>query len=154
MLVVFRTWPLTFTTSARPNACWTFVGVFFSGVQHSFVASVLFTDEAHLGRDSIITIHNQHQWAHKKNWSREYSFNYSSQTKCSRTHVCLDSFPCFGMWNSCPKVFPLLSVWRCIGRSLQLICLILWHSASPLSLPAVHKQISIILHCGIVIKMF
>jgi hypothetical protein len=24
---------------------------------------VLFTDEAHFGRDGIINIHNQHQWA-------------------------------------------------------------------------------------------
>jgi hypothetical protein len=28
-----------------------------------FVPSVLLTDEAHFGRDGIISIHNQHQWA-------------------------------------------------------------------------------------------
>jgi hypothetical protein len=33
--------------------------------ENFFVSSVLFTKEARFGRDSIINIHNQHQWAEK-----------------------------------------------------------------------------------------
>jgi hypothetical protein len=33
-----------------------------------------------------------------------YSFSYDSQIKCFRTHVHIDIFSCFGMWNSCPKL--------------------------------------------------
>jgi hypothetical protein len=42
--------------------CWCFV---LRSVGHFFVSSVLFTDEARFGRDSIINIHNQHQWAER-----------------------------------------------------------------------------------------
>jgi hypothetical protein len=32
-----------------------------------------------------------------------HSFRYNSQIKCFWTHVDMDIFSCFGMWNSCPK---------------------------------------------------
>jgi hypothetical protein len=32
-----------------------------------------------------------------------YSFSYNTQIKCSRTHVHMDNFTCFGMWNSCSE---------------------------------------------------
>jgi hypothetical protein len=32
-----------------------------------------------------------------------YSFSRNSQIKCFLTHVDVDIFSCFGMWNSCPK---------------------------------------------------
>jgi hypothetical protein len=33
----------------------------------------------------------------------QHSFRCNSQTKCFRTHVDMDIFSCFVMWNSCPK---------------------------------------------------
>jgi hypothetical protein len=41
------------------NILWCFVQ---RNAEHFFVSSVLFTDEAHFGRNGIINIHNQHQW--------------------------------------------------------------------------------------------
>jgi hypothetical protein len=35
--------------------------------------------------------------------STQYSFSYNSQIKCFWTHVNIDIFSCFGIWNSCPK---------------------------------------------------
>jgi hypothetical protein len=38
--------------------------VFFQqSAEHFFASSVLLSDEAHFGRDGVIDIHNQHQWA-------------------------------------------------------------------------------------------
>jgi hypothetical protein len=45
---------------AQENFCQCFVP---QSAEHFFVSSVLFADEARFGIDSIINIHNQHQWA-------------------------------------------------------------------------------------------
>jgi hypothetical protein len=45
---------------ARDNFCWCFAQ---RSAENVFVSSVLFTNEAHFGRNCIINIHNQHQWA-------------------------------------------------------------------------------------------
>jgi hypothetical protein len=51
--------------------------------EHSFVSSVLFTDEALFGRDGIINIHNQHQQAE----DNPHGVNYSRHQQQFRINV-------------------------------------------------------------------
>jgi hypothetical protein len=55
------------------------------------------------------------------------SFSCNSQSKCSRTHVGIDIFSCFGMCNTCPKLictFQLQLVygwktWKLLGCTVE-----------------------------------
>jgi hypothetical protein len=59
---------------------------------------------------------------HSENSFDTYAFRYNSQTKCFRTHVNMDIFSYFGIWNSAPKICPHLSAMPCIDPA-ALFCI-------------------------------